>query len=434
MKLVRLLYAGLVSSLFPMARVPAAEWPQWRGPAGDGTSPERGLPVEWSKTKNVVWRAALPGPAGSTPITSSGRVFLTSASGDEIVLIALSSDGKESWRRKLGSGNKNVRGDEGNSASASPSTDGKHVWAMAGSGDLACFDLDGGEVWKANLQERHGRYKLQFVMASTPLLHGDSLYLQCVHSGEPYVLAIDKMTGKDRWKHVRRTDARDECEHAYTSPVLYQDKDRALLLVHGADWLTAHSLDDGSEVWRCGDLNPLDHYNNTLRFIASPVCVPGMVVIPSAKGGPVHCVRPDGKGDITQSHRIWSRGRDTPDVSTPAIHDGLVYLLRENGVLICMDAASGKEIYQQRTQSDRHRASPVVADGKVYCAAVGGTVTVVQAGRDFKVLATNAIGEHIASTPVVAGGRLFLRTYDALYAIEAPKEGEKAAGDKSGGD
>ncbi len=418
----------LLFLFLPALPAPPAEWPQWRGPSGDGTSPERGLPVEWSKTHGVVWRLPLPGPAGSTPVTAGGSIFLTSAEGDDVVLLAVLREGKELWRRKLGGGNRQVRGDEGNSASASPSTDGRRVWAFTGSGDLACFEADGKEVWRANLQERHGKYEIQFGMTSTPILHGESLYLQCIHSGEPYLLALDKLTGKDRWKRVRRTEAREECEHSYASPILYSDKERTLILAHGADWLTAHSTADGAEVWRCGDLNPLDKYNATLRFVASPACQPGIVVIPSAKGGPVHCVRPDGKGDVTTTGRVWSRERDTPDVPTPAIHEGLVYLLRENGVLIVLDAANGKEVYQQRTHVQRHRASPVVADGKVYCAAADGTVTVVQAGREFKLLATNEIGEHLSSTPIAAGGRLYLRSYDALYAIEASKDGAGKAG------
>jgi outer membrane protein assembly factor BamB len=396
------------------------DWPQWRGPRGDGTSLERGLPLEWSRSRNVVWRLPLPGPAGATPVVWKDRIFLTSADGSEVALLAVSTGGKELWRRKLSSGNRQVRGDEGNSASPSPSTDGENVWSFTGKGDLACHDLEGREVWKVNLEERHGRFQIQFGMTSTPLLFGDTLYLQCIQTREPYLLAIDKKTGQDRWKRPRPTDARAECEHSYASPMLYRDEKLTLLLVQGGDYLTAHTLEDGSEVWRCGGLNPKENYNTTLRFIASPVSEPGLVVIPSAKNGPVVAVRPDGSGDITETKVVWKRASNTPDVPTPAIHDGLLYLLRENGVLICLEAATGKELYQERTHVQNHRASPLVADGKVYCAATDGTVTVVQAGRAFKSLAENNVDEHIASTPVAAGGRLYLRSYAALYAIQAP--------------
>lgn len=409
----------------------AENWPQWRGPSGDGTSPEKDLPVEWSKTKNVIWRLPLPGPAGATPAVWGDRIFLTSSDQNDVVLLCASAEGKELWRHKIGSGNKDVRGDEGNSASPSPSTDGKHVWSFTGHGNLACHDFEGKEIWAVDMQERHGKYRIQFGMTSTPVLHEGVLYIQCIHTGDPYILAMDAETGRDLWKTSRKTDARDECEHSYASPIIYRDPERKLLLVHGGDYLTAHSLKDGSEIWRCGDLNPKDRYNPTLRFVASPACVPGLVVIPSAKGGAVHAVRPDGSGDITTSHRIWSRGRDTPDVSTPAIQDGLVYLLRENGVLICHDAVTGKELYLERIYSQRYRASPVVADGMVYCAAADGTVSVVKAGREFKLLATNTIDEHLSATPVVAGGRLYLRSYGGLYAIAKAKE-EKAKDEKAG--
>ena len=423
----------LAASLVTLAGSLRAEnWPQWRGPNGDGTSPERGLPTEWSATRNVAWKLDLPGPAGSTPVVWGDRIFLTSADDKDLVVIGASTAGKELWRRKLGTGNQTVRGDEGNSASASPVTDGKQVWAFVGTGDLACYDFEGVEKWKANLQERHGSYKIQFGMTSTPVLFEDTLYLMCIHSADSYLLALDKATGKDRWKHLRKTDARNECEHSYASPILYRDAERTLILVHGGDYLTAHRLDNGGEVWRCGALNPRESYNDTLRLIASPVCRPGLVVVPSAKNGPVHGLRPDGKGDVTATHRTWTRPKETPDVPTPAIHDGLVYLLREGGDMICVEADTGKEVYHERVHTQHHRASPVVADGKVYCAATDGVVTVLQAGRAFKVLASNTIDDHISSTPVAAGGKLYLRSYTALWAIEAPAPGSSGSGATGG--
>ncbi|MBI4586136.1 MAG: PQQ-like beta-propeller repeat protein [Planctomycetes bacterium] len=419
-------------SIFPAA---AENWPQWRGPHGNGTSGERGLPVRWSRTENVLWRLPLPGRAGSTPAVWDDHIFLTSAarpedgkaSADDLVLLAASTAGKVLWKRILGNGDRAVQGEEGNYASSSPATDGKRVWAMAGTGDLACYDFEGREAWKFNLQERYGKYQVQFGMTSTPVLQDEALYLQCIHSGESYVLALEKETGRERWKRVRKTDARDECEHSYASPMLYRDGDHTLLLAHGADYLTAHRLSDGEELWRIGDLNPKSDYNPTLRLIASPSCAAGLVVVPAAKGGPVHGLRPYRQGGEEKFERLWTLERNTPDVPTPAIHEGLVYLLRENGVLICLDARDGKEVYQERTHIQRHRASPVVADGKVYCAAADGTVTVVKAGRRFEVLAANALGESLTATPVTAGGKLYLRTYQALYCIQ------ESAGKESSG-
>lgn len=417
---LNLIFLGLV--FLPPALF-AENWPQWRGPNGDGTSSERGLPLKWSRTENILWRLPLPGPAGSTPAVWNDRIFLTSPSGDDLHLICVSDAGKELWRRKLASGNRVVRDGEGNSAAPSPATDGKHVWAFAGTGDLACFDFDGLLVWKKNLQKEYGEYDHWHGMSSSPLLAGDALYLMCLQIKNSYILALDKETGKERWKRGRESDADHESKQSYASPVLYRDEDRSLLLIHGGDVVSAHRLTDGAEVWRCGSLNPKDKYNRFLRFVASPVCQPGLVVVPSAKGRPVLGLRPDGKGDVTGTdHVAWRRPRDTSDVPTPLIHDGLVYLLRENGVLICMDAQSGEEVYLERLHKDLQRASPVMADGKLYCASRAGDIFVVKPGRSFKVLAENSMGETIAATPAVSGGRLYVRSFDALYAIGRKNE------------
>lgn len=398
----------------------AENWPQWRGTENDGISHETDLPTKWSKTENVVWRFPLPGPAGATPVVWDDSIFLTSAtpSGD-LLLLCVGTDGEERWRQTVTGGDRAVRGDEGNSASPSPATDGEHIWAFFANGMLACYDFAGKEIWKEDLQKRYGKFDIAFGLTSTPLLDGDRLYLQLLHSAAALVLALDKTTGKEIWRHTRTSDAHSECEHSYASPVLYRDDQREFLLTHGCDYIVAHSLQDGHELWRCGELNPKGTYNPTLRFVASPVAVPGLIVVPSAKNGPVLGLRPDAQGDIsgsTKAHQ-WVRAQNTPDVPSPLVVDGLVYLCRENGVLICMDAESGKEIYSERAHSDRYRASPVYADGKIYLSARGGVVTVVKAGPEFEILASNDVQEPISASPAVSGGRIYLRTFEALYAI-----------------
>ena len=388
----------------------ADNWPQWRGALLDGISHEKQIATEWSPDKNIAWRLPLPGPAGSTPVIWEDHIFLTSAHDRDLVLMAVSTDGKDLWSRKLGTGNQTVRGDEGNSASPSPCTDGKHVWALIGTGELACFDFSGKEIWQLSLAERYGPLQIQFGYASSPALDGDRLYLQIMHSGGAYVVALDKATGREIWKHNRKSDARDECEHSYASPVLYRDKSQEFLLTHGADYIVAHSLEDGAELWRKGGLNPPGNYNNTLRFVASPVAVPGLIVVPSAKNGPVLGLNPDG------SH-AWVRDQNTPDVPSPLVYGGLVYLCRENGNLIVLDAKTGEQYYEERTHRDRHRASPVYAAGHVYLTARDGTITVVKAGKEFQKVASNTLGENMSSSPVISDGTLYLRTFDALYAI-----------------
>ncbi len=406
-------------ALVPVAR--ADNWPQWRGPQLDGISHEKDLPLEWSKTDNVAWRLELPGPAGSTPVVWEDHIYLTSADADgQLLVMAVRTDGKPLWKHTIGDQNKTVRGDEGNSASPSPATDGQYVWAMMGTGDLACFTADGEPVWAFNLQDRYGKFEIQFGMTSTPVLDGDRLYLQLLHSGGYYVLALDKKTGEEVWRADRPSDARAECEHSYASPVIYRDGQLQLLITHGCDYVVAHRLSDGKEIWRCGGLNPKGRYNPTLRFVASPVAVPDLIIVPSAKNGPVLALDPTSSGDISNSEQghYWTREHNTPDVPSPLVVDGIVYLCRENGNLIAIDAETGEEFYSERTHADRHRASPVYADGKIYLTARDGTITVVKPGKEFEVLATNVMEESISSSPVISGGRIYLRTFDALYAIE----------------
>jgi len=419
------LVAWVMGSLFASSIARAENWPQWRGAKLDGISHETNLPLSWSKTENVAWSFALPGSAGSSPVVWGDHIYLTSAEDDNLVLMALSTDGKQLWKQTLANQNKTVRGDEGNLASPSPSTDGKHVWAMMGTGDIGCYTADGKEVWKFNLQDRYGKFDIQFGMASTPVLDGNRLYLQLLHSKGAIVVALDKLTGNEDWKQTRKSDARDECEHSYASPVLYRDAERELLLTHGCDYLVAHQLTDGAEVFRCGGLNLRSKYNPTLRFVASPLAVPGLILVPSAKNGPVLALDPASKGDITDSKtgHFWTREHNTPDVPSPLVVDGLAYLCREDGTLICLDAKTGEEFYVKRTHADRHRASPVYADGKIYLTARDGTVTVIKPGKEFEVLATNSLSESISASPAISNGRIYLRTFEKIYAIgNVPKK------------
>jgi len=417
-------FVALLGMMSASSRQAAAEnWPQWRGPRGDGVSQETGLPTSWSSTDNVLWRLPLPGSGGATPIVWEDRVFVTSTKGDDLVLLCVSTDGKLLWERQVAGGNYQARGDEGNAASPSPSTDGTHVWVMFGTGDLACYDFEGNQVWHVDLQDRYGRFNIQFGLSSTPVLDGDRLYLQLLHSNDWLVLALDNLTGAEIWKHRRQSDAYNECEQSYASPVLYRDGERSFLLTHGCDYIVAHRLSDGAELWRCGGLNPRGNYNQTLRFVASPLAVPGMVVVPSAKRGPVLGLKPDSFGDITEKDEayFWRRDADTPDVPSPLVVDGLLYLCREDGRLICADAETGEEHYYERTFSDRHRASPVAGDGKLYTTARRGVITVTKIGPTFEVLATNEMGEEMSASPVISNGRIYLRTFDALYAIGSKK-------------
>jgi outer membrane protein assembly factor BamB len=410
--------------VFLIAAARAENWPHWRGPHNDGISGEINIPIDWSETRNIIWKLALPGMSGATPAVWGERIFVNSEDGDDVVLLCVDTDGKERWKQRLSTGKRRFMRDEANQASPSPSTDGEHVYVFTGAGDLACFDFDGKEIWKFNVQDRYGRFKIQWGMHVTPLLHGDRLYLALLHSGGWWVIALDKATGKEVWKVRRESDARAECEQSYASPCLWHNGQEEYLIVHGCDYATGHRLTDGSEVWRVGELNPATKYNRTLRFVASPVAAEDLIVVPSAKNGPVVAVKPDAKGLVAPGgeYEQWRRPHNTPDVPSPLIHDGLVYLCRESGVLMCMDARTGKELYQQRLHPARYRASPVYADGKIYCTARDGTITVVKAGPVFEQLAVNKVHDEIAASPVISNGRIYLRGFQNLYAVGPTKQ------------
>jgi outer membrane protein assembly factor BamB len=423
----------------------------------DGVCHEKGLPTTWSATENVAWSLKMPGMGSSTPAIWGDHIFLTSENGEDVDLICVSTAGRELWRQKLGSSDhgKKFMGNEGNNASASPSTDGKLVFSFTGVGDLAAHDFAGKQVWGWNAQEKYGNFRIQWGMHTTPLLYGDRLFLTLLHSGGRKVIALDKNTGKEVWAIKREDDASAECEQAYTSPVIWHKGADAYLVVLGNDYCTGHSLEDGKEIWRVGELNPKEKYNRTLRIVASPLATDEFIVIPTAKGGPVVAVKPDAKGTVSpgSASEQWRRPRGTPDVPSPLYYDGLVYLCSENGLLSCIDAKTGKDYYSERTHASIHRASPVYADGKIYLTAKDGVVTVVRAGTKFEKLATNRLTksdggaqapppppggggpggrrgggrpsfglDSMNASPAISNGRIYLRTYDSLYEIDLGKK------------
>jgi outer membrane protein assembly factor BamB len=416
-RLCRIIAALVVISLVPLAH--AENWPQWRGPEATGHSKETGLPVSWSATKNVAWKLDLPGPGGSTPIVWGERIFLTSADKKDLVVLCVSTAGKQLWKHTVGPINRAaVRKDEANDASCSPSTDGKNVFAYFGTGDFVALDFDGNEVWKFNAQKRYGNFSIQHGMHVTPLLHEDRLYLTLLTNGGHWVIALDKATGKEVWKVERKTDAKDESREAYTSPCLWQNGKELNLVVLGCDYATGHRLTDGAEVWRLADLNPTASHAH--RIISSPVASPDLLVVPTARGQLVVGLKPGASGLIKAGGEAeqWRIPRGAPDVSSPLIHDGLVYLQQDRGMLICVNAKTGETVYSQRITDERYRASPVYADGKIYLTGRdSGTFSVVQAGPKFELLATNRLPDVFPASPVISQGRIYLRGFAALYAI-----------------
>lgn len=420
----------VLASTVLLSTVRGENWPHWRGPAYSGVSTEKNLPAEWNDSKNVAWKLSLPGRAGATPAIWDRHIFVpsTTAAGD-LMLVAVSTEGKKLWERKVGSGNRRGRGDEGSMASPSPVTDGKHVWVVLGTGEVACFDFDGNQVWKFNLQDRFGRFRLQFGFHSSPVLWKDRVLLQLIHGDgrastqEAIVVALDKSNGKTLWKKDRVTGAYRENEHSYASPMLCDTGKSQLFITHGADYTIAYDPQTGEEVWRMGGLNPQNdpnrRYHPTLRFVASPGISKDLIVLPTAKNQQIFAIRPNLKGDLTNNKKalVWKLPRYTPDVPSPLIHNGLVYLCEKDGTLRCLDARDGTILYTRRLHFARYRASPAYADGKIYLCARDGVVTVVQTGKEFKKLAENKMGDDIEASPAFSNGTLYIRTFGALWAI-----------------
>lgn len=414
-----------------------ANWPQWRGPDANGSSRSaRGLPVTWTETENVLWRTRTPSWSAATPIIWQDTVFITSAeegsvrlregrrpgSGpapDKIFLLAVNrKDGSIRWRKQIDSGNKLFR--KQNSASPSPITDGRHVWIMTGNGKLTCLTMDGKEVWKRDLQAEYGRFGLNHGYASTPLLHGDRLYVQVLHgmhTDDPsYVFAADKATGKTIWKVERPTDAVNESPDNYATPQMAVVEGRPQLVISGADYVTGHDVGTGRELWRIGGFNPTNNPAN--RTIASSLVIGGNVFTPSTRGRPFIAFRAGGSGNITGKRELWTNnlGADVPTPTTDGKH---IYVLGDNGILHCLEAETGKVIYQgQRIESGTYSSSPLLADGKIYCTNEEGTTTVVKAGPEFEILGVNKLDSHTLASPVAVDNQIFLRTADYLYCLQ----------------
>ena len=410
------------------------DWPQWRGPTLDGVSSSADLPVEWSEEKNVLWKAALPSWSAATPIVSKERVFVMSASKDEgddesgrrsspggadVLLLCLDKQtGKLLWQRKLDDGNKLYR--KNNMASPSPVTDGRHVWALTGTGVLTAFDLDGERKWQRDLQRDYGEFGLKFGYASSPLLYNSTIIVQVLHGTKApaasYIVAFDAATGEVRWHQRRETDAKEECPDAYTTPTISRCNGRVDLIISGGDYVTGHDPGGGREIWRAGGLNPERRGN--YRICCSPVPAGELLIVPS-RVKPVLAVRGGGTGDVTDSHVVWKLEQGGPDVPTPVSDGKYVYIVNDKGMLTCVSLKTGVIVRgPERVAQGTVSASPLLVDDKLYITSEAADTVVLRAGPEFKVLATNDLdGDLTMSSLATSDGRIYLRTSAHLYCI-----------------
>ena len=408
---------ALITALVSIEVARADNWPQWRGPSLNGTSAEKNLPLKWSAEENVTWKLALPSWSGSTPIIWGDKIFLNIADGDDLYLWCVDrAKGTPIWKKRLGGGNTKMR--KQNMSSPSPVTDGKSVYVMTGTGVLKGFDFTGNEQWSRDIQKDYGQFGLNWGYASSPLLFEDSLFVPVLHgmkTDDPsYLLRIDRKTGKTIWKVERPTTAIRESPDAYTTPALLRYGNTVEIVISGGDCVTGHDPATGKELWRANGLNPENH--PFYRIVASPIVYEGVIYAPT-RVKPLLAIKAGGRGDITQSHRLWAF-QNGPDVPTPVTDGKYFYVVDDKGVMWCLEAKTGQTIWgPQRIKSGTYSASPVLADGKIYITDEDGLTTVVKAGPSFEVLAENNLNDYCLSSPAISDGQLFMRTAQHLYCI-----------------
>ena len=425
------------------APVGADDWPQWRGPAGNGTSTEKGLPERWSATEGIAWRADLGGVGVSSPVVFGNRVFVTSQLGSgqsrQGPRLSQGADAATSGERGLGTSRAAAGAvvdrptflveafdrpsgkrlwqyrleaqapmptvhDKHNMASSSPVTDGERVYAWFATGQIVALDMTGRAVWQRHLGQEIGPFEIQWGHSSSPTLFEDSLILLCDHDPAAYLLAIDRRTGKEKWK----TD-RGRGRQSYSTPFVVNAATGPELIVNSNQRVDAYDPRTGGLLWHVGGPNQFP--------IPVPAYADGILYLSRGyRSGPYMALRPGGKGDINTTHVVWQTPTGAPYISS-LVHDGgLLYMASDVGAVTVLDAATGQRVWQQRI-AGVFTASPVAADGKVYFVSETGVVTVIRAGRQPQVIAQNDIGERLMASPAISNGLLFLRSDDRLFAI-----------------
>ena len=387
------------------------DWPEFRGPTGQGHSAERGLPIDWTESKNIVWKTPVPGTGWSSPVIADGKVWLTAAvkdrNGGSLRALAYEvATGREIVNvevfrvRSVDPLNpKNTR------ASPTPIVDGDRVYVHFGADGTAALTTTGEIVWKTEFD-----YESQHGDGGSPALYGDLLILSCDGDDVAFVVAIDKKTGRVRWKTTRRPPF----AQAYSTPLVVRVGDRDQIVSVGAYRAVAYDPRNGQEIWRVGyPVRFPDGFSNVMR----PVYAAGLVFISAGFNVPAFiAVRPDGQGDVTKTHVAWTLMRGAPLTPSPLAVDDELYLVSDNGIASCLDARTGQPHWQQRLNGN-YSASPIYADGRIYFLNEEGGATVITPGRQFRQLALNQLEGDTLASMAVSDGSIYIRSDSHLYRI-----------------
>ena len=399
----------------------ADNWGHWRGPTGNGIALNAAPPTEWTSTKNVKWKVEVPGRSSASPIVWEDSVFVATAvpttkSTGRIpnlefkLLCYHRKDGKLLWQKTavVATPHEDTHSTNG-FASASPCTDGQHVYAHFGSRGLYCYTMDGKFVWK---RDDFGKMQTRntFGEGSSPTLAGEIILVPWDHDGPSALYALDKLTGKTIWKTPR-----DE-PTCWATPLVVEFAGRKQVVMNGQNFARAYDLDTGKELWRCA--------GQSERPVSSAVAENGLAFVGSGhRGSFLGAFRMDGKGDIKGTDKVaWTMDRDTPDIGSPLLSSGRLYFYKgKSGQLSCVDAATGKPHYMASRIPgvETTYASPVAAGGYVYLTARNGTTVVIKDANELSIVATNSVGETVDATPSPAGKELFLRGEKHLFCITA---------------
>ena len=385
----------------------AQNWPNWRGPNGDGTSNETNLPVKWDSKTNVIWKSPVPGIGHSSPIIWENKIFLTTAlpeTQEKQLLCYDKNTGRLLWQKTVINSPFEAKHSRNSYASGTPATDGKLVYVSFLDGKdvvVAAYDLDGKQIWI----QRPGTFYSQHGYSCSPALFGDNVYINGSSQENPFVAALSKTDGRTIWK-VRHENP----THSFSTPLFREMAGKMQMIFLGNKEVASLNPDNGSKYWSVD--------GPSLDFCASPLYneKSGLVLISSAwPQRYILAIKPDGSGNVTESHVVWRSREGAYYVPSPVCTDEYLFSTMTNGSVHCIEIATGNILWVENL--GRQYPSAVLADGLVYMPNDEGVITVIKPGPVFEAISRNPIGELMNASPAISNGRIYLRGDKHLFCI-----------------